>query len=1404
MNKLWKRALSVTMAVSLCAGGVPAWSQGETTVKAVTKQEKNNKLAGKVAKTKERTTKNQKYKEGEVVVMYRNGSSTLKSFSNTNASGITIKGTCDFSSTVDTKGKMSTQSVKAKKNDFSVALVTSDIYSTNELMSMLKKEKNVLHVEPNYIVKATGAADYSDYLWALDNKGQNGGTEGVDLNVDAVKDVQNQASDEKVIAIIDTGVNYEHSDLKDVMWKNPYASELKGTYGYDFCNLDADPIDDNGHGSHCAGIIAGNGTDGSGIKGIADKNTKIMALKFLDSFGYGDTFDAINAYNYIYKAQQLGVNVVAVNNSWGGYLDYSYGDDILEKIINLVGENGAVSVCAAGNSATDNDEELQSPACLDSDYIISVAASQEDGEITEFSCYGDESVDVAAPGANILSSVVEDTFNPSIYEDKDALCSYYKDFGETFVEQEKVKEVSTVSGSSFAYHAYADGDGQVSVTADKENFFGKKEDGASSLNWTIKDATEGEVYYLTIPYKVGKSDTEIYHSYMFQGHSPESEDTDWDVSFMEIYDMELTEDFNPKKAVASDGYMSWIADVAAYGDENYWTQLTYEAAKKYRKDQDRALVFALYINKDGDYTLNFDDMAVSKENVKSEEFGKYAFYNGTSMAAPYVTGTVALAKAMYPNESALETASRVKGSVKHTDSLKDKVASQGTIDLGKLKAPNTTVSGASIGENNVVTVEGAFFKEDTKVKVNGTEVSLMSKDANKITFQGKTNEKLNVEITSGETSVTKEFFFAAGEEIEKRGVAWNNWTSGTVISDGDRLYNVYEDGMVETYEVADNYSYSLLNAAGLGEDLSLPLLTNAGSYGCLDATVIFPTEIETLGNYYVSMSATPVCYGKNIYAIACLDAGFTQSNALVVFDATYNTWIKVADVPKEFNGLYNATLAAYKDKLYLIGGYDEEKNTASKNVYSFDCKTGSWDKNPTSMPGEKYMAKAVEAGGKLVVVLGANNKGASGETYVFDGTNWTAGATLEGILDSNEYYSYMQYSEDMEVTDDIVVDHYWGEAYRILRSYEAAVVGTEDKVVFTGLRVDKLGNTFTYDVANNKYATTNTKLTTATKSDVVKGGVIKDKFYILSGEEYSYSYDDYYEEDYFKNGFSIVKRNSTEGNVQEESDNKYGYYTMDGLLYISTMEVTNETIEVEQEKELTKGYVHGVGNYSIGDTITLTAVPYDGFFVKNLYVNGKKVKNGYTVEATEKVDGMEVTATFGKYVTSIEMPTELVLEPGKSEKLEAKVYPEKADNTEIIWSSSNEDVVKVTQKGKVTAQKDAEGKIALIKVAAKDRGEVLAVCEVRVEKAIDVEKIEIKAKKTTVKAGKTLQLTAKVKPNDATDKEVTWSTSKKKYATVSKNGLVKAKKAGKGKTVTITATSKSNKKVKATIKIKIK
>lgn len=100
-----------------------------------------------------------------------------------------------------------------------------------------------------------------------------------------------------------------------------------------------------------------NSNNGVGIAGIAKSNNiKVMALKTLKEEGSGSGMDAIGAYNYIYKAQQLGVNVVAVNNSWGGSADEE--DEIIKNLIELVGKKGAISVCAAGNDGSDNDENL--------------------------------------------------------------------------------------------------------------------------------------------------------------------------------------------------------------------------------------------------------------------------------------------------------------------------------------------------------------------------------------------------------------------------------------------------------------------------------------------------------------------------------------------------------------------------------------------------------------------------------------------------------------------------------------------------------------------------------------------------------------------------------------------------------------------------------------------------------------------------------------------------------------------------------------------------------------------------------------------------------------------------------------------------------------------------------------
>ena len=201
-------------------------------------------------------------------------------------------------------------------------------------------------------LKALGL--YSNFQWALENTGKNNGKVSEDIKPTTMWNKKSTEKDTPVVAIIDSGVDYTHPDLKDKMWVNPYQNKLKGVHGFDFTGTidDGEPMDDAGHGTHCAGIIGATRNNNEGVSGVAD-NVKIMAIKFLTSSGMGTTEDAVSAYNYIYNAMKLGVNVVAINNSWGS----NENSKILLNIINKVGKAGAVSVCAAGNDGTDFDAE---------------------------------------------------------------------------------------------------------------------------------------------------------------------------------------------------------------------------------------------------------------------------------------------------------------------------------------------------------------------------------------------------------------------------------------------------------------------------------------------------------------------------------------------------------------------------------------------------------------------------------------------------------------------------------------------------------------------------------------------------------------------------------------------------------------------------------------------------------------------------------------------------------------------------------------------------------------------------------------------------------------------------------------------------------------------------------------
>jgi len=243
--------------------------------------------------------------------------------------------------------------------------------------------------------------------WALNNTGQDGGKSGADISsLEAWK--KTRGSEDVVVAVLDSGVDYEHVDLRTNIWARPdsvpayYDDELgefNDEFGYNGTDQLSDPMDDNGHGTHCAGIIGAEGNNDEGIAGI-NWNVQIMPLKFLGRGGFGTTADAIKAINYAIDRKKAGVNIRVINASWGS----TQNSKALEDVIRAAGDAGILFVAAAGNSGTDNDKRAHYPSNYDLPNVISVAATDRTDALTSFSNFGLKSVHIAAPGRDIEST----------------------------------------------------------------------------------------------------------------------------------------------------------------------------------------------------------------------------------------------------------------------------------------------------------------------------------------------------------------------------------------------------------------------------------------------------------------------------------------------------------------------------------------------------------------------------------------------------------------------------------------------------------------------------------------------------------------------------------------------------------------------------------------------------------------------------------------------------------------------------------------------------------------------------------------------------------------------------------------------------------------------------------------
>jgi subtilisin family serine protease len=243
--------------------------------------------------------------------------------------------------------------------------------------------------------------------WSLANEGQKGGKAGADISAMNAW-ATTTGSDDVVVAVLDSGIDYNHEDLVNNIWNRPEQIEafrdeslgvIDDVHGYDAIDNSGDPFDQNGHGTHCAGIIGAEGGNKVGIAGVNWK-VKIMALKFMNAGGFGTTKDAVEAINYAIDRRKAGVNVRVISASWGS----TQKSRALEDVIRRANDAGILFVAASGNASVDTDHRPHFPAGYKLPNVISVAALDRNDQLAQFSNYGAKSVHIAAPGKDILST----------------------------------------------------------------------------------------------------------------------------------------------------------------------------------------------------------------------------------------------------------------------------------------------------------------------------------------------------------------------------------------------------------------------------------------------------------------------------------------------------------------------------------------------------------------------------------------------------------------------------------------------------------------------------------------------------------------------------------------------------------------------------------------------------------------------------------------------------------------------------------------------------------------------------------------------------------------------------------------------------------------------------------------